>query len=286
MTITSFEARFSGYSGTAGTINLLVDEQNVGTGSLNGLEEITVENTISATGTVLTVTVTDIERGVNCYYISYTIGTNTTVTQTIELFEGWNWVSLYVEFEDAEEAMLAFQEALGGHGIKISAVEDFVTYSEEEGWGATGELEEMTNDQMYMVKVDEDIVVTLEGMPSDPADYTITIYPGWTWIGFPSAEAIAVEDAFADFEAEEGDKIQGVEDYTKFGDDEWGAAGELEEMTPGTGYMYLYHGEDEIELVYSTGAKRAIILTPKNQKRIGDRKSVDFNKSVVKIEKK
>ena len=184
----------------------------------------------------------------------------TNITQTLELTEGWNWVSLYVEFEDAEQALLALEEALGEHGLKISAMDDYTTYEDDE-WGAMGDLEELTNDQMYMVLVDEDIEVEIEGMPSNPADYTITILAdNWTWIGFPSAEALAIEVAFADFEAEDGDKIQGVEDYSKYEDGEWGAMGDLEELTPGQGYMYFYNGTEDQDLVISTGAKMRFAL--------------------------
>ena len=171
--------------------------------------------------------------------------------QTVALSEGWNWVSFYVEFKDPEQALLAFEEALGEHGLKISGVDDFTTYADGE-WGAMGDLEELTNDQMYMVLVDEDIEVTLEGATSNPADYSATIYPGWTWIGFPSAEAIAVEVAFADFEAEEGDKIMGVDGYSIYGDGEWNAMGDLEELTPGQGYMYFSNSEETKPLVFQT----------------------------------
>ena len=76
-TITAFEAKFGGFSGTAGDINLLVGETNVGSGALNASTDVTVTNTTTATGTVLTVTVTNIAKGVKCYYISYTVSTST-----------------------------------------------------------------------------------------------------------------------------------------------------------------------------------------------------------------
>ena len=179
----------------------------------------------------------------------------TTEEQTLHLTAGWNWISLYVEVGDTAEALQMLEAALGEHGLKISAMDDYTTY-EDGKWGAMGDLEELTNGQMYMVLVDEDIEVTLEGIPSNPIDYTITILPNnWTWIGFPSAEAIAVEDAFADFEAEDGDKIQGVEDYTKYEDREWGAMGDLEELTPGQGYMYFSNSTQPKTLVVMTRAK-------------------------------
>jgi hypothetical protein len=70
--ITGFSAMFGGYSNTAGTITLKVDDVTVGTDNLNGTNDVTVSNSTTATGTVLTVTVTDIARGVKCYFISYT----------------------------------------------------------------------------------------------------------------------------------------------------------------------------------------------------------------------
>ena len=70
-TITSMSAKFGGFKGTAGTIALKVGDTTVGTGSLNGSNNVTVNSTSSATGTVLTVTVTGISKGVACYNISY-----------------------------------------------------------------------------------------------------------------------------------------------------------------------------------------------------------------------
>ena len=69
--LTSFEAKFGGNSNTAGNITLKVGETTVGSGSLNGTNDVVVSNTLVASGNTLTVTVTDIARGVKCYYISY-----------------------------------------------------------------------------------------------------------------------------------------------------------------------------------------------------------------------
>lgn len=70
--ITAFSAKFGGFKGTAGTVTLKVGDTAVGTGSLNGTNDITVSSSSSASGKVLTVTVTGISKGVKCYNISYT----------------------------------------------------------------------------------------------------------------------------------------------------------------------------------------------------------------------
>ena len=72
-TIKAFSAKFGGFTSTAGDVTLKVGSTTVGSGSLNGTTDVVVSATNTTTsGTVLTVTVTNIAKGVKCYYISYT----------------------------------------------------------------------------------------------------------------------------------------------------------------------------------------------------------------------
>lgn len=70
--VTSLSAKFGGFKGTAGTIKLSVGSTEVGTGNLSATKDVTVTSTSGASGTQLTVTVTNIAKGVKCYNISYT----------------------------------------------------------------------------------------------------------------------------------------------------------------------------------------------------------------------
>lgn len=70
-TMANISAKFGGFNGTAGTITIKVDDTEIGTGNLNGTNDVTVNSTSSVTGSVITITITDIEKGVKCYYISY-----------------------------------------------------------------------------------------------------------------------------------------------------------------------------------------------------------------------
>ncbi len=76
--IEAFEAKFGGFSGTAGTVSLKVGSTEVGSGNLNGTDDVTVSSTSQASGTTLTVTITGIAKGVKAYYISYKIGVDKT----------------------------------------------------------------------------------------------------------------------------------------------------------------------------------------------------------------
>ncbi len=70
--VTSLSAKFGGFKGTAGTIKLSVGSTEVGTGNLSATKDVTVTSTSGASGTQLTVTVTNIAKGVKCYNITYT----------------------------------------------------------------------------------------------------------------------------------------------------------------------------------------------------------------------
>ena len=172
------------------------------------------------------------------------------VTQSIALTSGWNWFSLPIETDNPEEALLLLEGALGDHALQIKARNAFVNYDDEE-WD--GNLDEISNESMYMIQMAEAYTIELQGTPANPATHTIYIAPGWNWIGFPSTVAIDVEDALADFEAEEGDQLKGRSTFATFEDEEWD--GGLTTLQPGQGYMYYFNGSETKPLIISTGAK-------------------------------
>lgn len=67
--VTSISAKFGGFTDTAGTITLKVGETPVGTGKLNAKKDVTVTSTSTAAGNKVTITVTNIAKGVKCYNI-------------------------------------------------------------------------------------------------------------------------------------------------------------------------------------------------------------------------
>lgn len=67
--VTSISADFGGFKGTTGKVSLKIGEKEVGTGALNGTTNITVKSTSTAAGNKVTITVTNIAKGVKCYNI-------------------------------------------------------------------------------------------------------------------------------------------------------------------------------------------------------------------------
>lgn len=71
--VTSISAKFGGFKETQGTITLKVGDVSVGTGKLegtkNGTDDVIVTNTSTSAGNKVTITVTNIAKGVKCYNI-------------------------------------------------------------------------------------------------------------------------------------------------------------------------------------------------------------------------
>ena len=144
------------------------------------------------------------------------------------------------------------KEGLGDNAIAIEGKDGYTSYEDGEWFGELDEIGLM-NEQSYNIQVSADCTVELQGMPANPADYAITINPGWNWIGFPSAEELEIAVALAEFEAADEDVIDSPLGYTMYDGGEW--FGEIETLVPGVGYMYLYNGDGPTTLVFQTGSK-------------------------------
>lgn len=67
--VTFISAKFGGFKNTAGTVTLKVGEISVGTGALKAKDVVTVTSTSTAADNKVTITVTNIAKGVKCYNI-------------------------------------------------------------------------------------------------------------------------------------------------------------------------------------------------------------------------
>jgi hypothetical protein len=107
--------------------------------------------------------------------------------------------------------------------------------------------------QMYMIIINSDCEITLEGIQVDPAEHPVTITNGPNWIGFPFSESMTVAEAFAEFEAVLGDMIKSKEAYTTYNGTRW--RGALTTLVPGQGYVFNSVASGERTLVFPTSAK-------------------------------
>jgi len=191
----------------------------------------------------------------------------TETSQTFNLTAGWNWISTYIDLNEVD-GLRMLEEALGDYGITIATYGDQAEYVGDGLWIG---LEEYmwTNSEMIMVEVSEDCSVSLGGPVVDPSTVEITVSQGWTWIGYPVASELSIQDALGEFEPEFGDGIANIDGLSEFLG-EWD--GDFATLQPGQGYMY-YTETEGASFFFNNGSKARRTMSFLN---------MDFTKQLVK----
>lgn len=180
-------------------------------------------------------------------------------TQAVALAQGWNWWSTYVE-QDGTNGLEMLETALGHNGLTIKSQNEFVDnyyqYMNEDYW--YGSLESIHNEQSYVLNVSEDCNFILNGIRAMPANHPITIYPNWTWIGYPMATPQAVSTALSGFNPSGDDVIKSQTDYA-FYYEGYGWFPEDFALVPGNGYKYQSNATENKVLTYVSGNRMETI---------------------------
>ena len=72
MKISNFSGVFGGFNGSAGTVNLKVNDTSVANGTISGNNNVTISQTATTNGNTLTITITNISKGIKIFNLSYT----------------------------------------------------------------------------------------------------------------------------------------------------------------------------------------------------------------------
>ena len=155
------------------------------------------------------------------------------VAQAIELTQGWNWWSTYLDItlNDLKAALVAAMP--GATNIVIKSQSNGQTTYNGNTW--RGQLTTLDVTQMYRIKVQTSAELTLTGAPINPAEHPVTITSGTNWIGFPLSENKTLGNAFAGF-AVSGDVVKSQSGLSTFNGTIW--RGGFSSLEPGKGYIY------------------------------------------------
>ncbi len=167
---------------------------------------------------------------------SFTTPELTTIEQPITLNTGSNYVSFYVDIT-MDELKAAIQAAYVGGNVTIKSLNSGQTMYNGARW--RGSLNTLNMSEMYMIVVSDDadaMEISVEGMPIDPASYPINIAAGTTWFAFQLSEPMTVADAFAEFDAVNGDAIKSSGSGQATYNNRW--RGALTTLQPGVGYIF------------------------------------------------
>ena len=206
--------------------------------------------------------------------------------QTLELAQGWNWFSSYIV---AGDLLGQVQNGIGANGIQIkNHAVAFNNYdATHEVW--VGDLTSISLKEMYMVKVNADVELVVNGFIAKPAEQEIEISSKWNWIGYPVTKAMSVNEALAGLGAKEGDIIKAHNGaFTTYIDNEWiemeGASNILNTMEPGNGYMYYSYDGDKKDFVYPTSSSRSAAkanVTAENNHWVANASAFANNMTIV-----
>ncbi|MBR4146673.1 MAG: M6 family metalloprotease domain-containing protein [Bacteroidales bacterium] len=184
--------------------------------------------------------------------IKLSIQVSSTRSQTIALSAGANWFSTYVDIT-LDDLKAALVEALpNATNIVIKSKTQNAKYN---GTTWRGDLT-WDLSKMYLITVESDCEITLEGVPINPADHPATILSGQTnWIAFPVHGEMTLSEAFANFNAIDGDVIKSKTGNARYTGTSWRASG-LTTLEPGKGYLFNSATTTESRtLVFPSGAK-------------------------------
>lgn len=162
----------------------------------------------------------------------------TLQTQQLTMYAGWNWVSFYLDCDD--ELFAALQEGIAQNNTESLIKDMSQNVTLQNGMWAGSNLV-FNNKTMYMILLDTNTTLTLNGLLADPAHCTINIASGWNWIGFPYNQSMPLGTALSGMQPHDGDVIKDMATSATYSGNAW--EGSLTQMEPGKGYMYLNTGD-------------------------------------------
>ena len=170
--------------------------------------------------------------------------TTTTVTQTIALVSGFNWISANVEItlDDLKAALVA---ALPGATITINSQNGGSTTYNGTRW--RGSLNSLDLSQMYMIETTAAGEMTLEGMPIVPSEHPANIFVGNNWIAFPLTQSMTLANAFVGFPVN-GDQVTSQDNGFSTYNNRW--RGTLTTLDPNKGYLYFSASPNDRTLTF------------------------------------
>ena len=218
-----YSARYDGYFVTMDIYGDATDNES----------EVTFRAYDASTGTLYPVVNPDAAVGYapmalqGSYAEPVQLTTDNFIEQTIELKEGWNWMSLYVTADDMSPNAIFAKVA-----DNVEKVKGHIGYAEPQGEnGLGGDLLTMENGKMYSVRMSADCSLRLVG---SRASGEVTLAEGWNWVGY-GQQLASVTDALANMSPMNGDVLKGQQGVAYVDEYEW--AGSLLTMQPGKGYQ-------------------------------------------------
>lgn len=159
---------------------------------------------------------------------------------TLELSEGWNWISHPLRRSVAVDEV-------NGYANRILAQSNQAVLDDKLGW--VGGLTELIPTASYKAYMTQSASYSFYGTFFEEGN-TIALHQGWNWIGYPVNARQSLGAALSGFVPSEGDVMMGRNGIATYENGEW--HGTLTTLTAGEGYMYKSARPNSLK--YSTPA--------------------------------
>lgn len=154
---------------------------------------------------------------------------NTTILN-YNFEKGWNWMSVNVECDELNN-LPALLSPLGTMALSFESKDEELLYN----YSWSGSLASVTPTSMYRLQTRESKQsLSVEGIPVESS--TITINPGWNWIGYTPIEEQSLDMALSSLILSDGDMIKSQNEFAVYDGASW--IGNLKTLKPGLGYQY------------------------------------------------
>ena len=184
--------------------------------------------------------------------VTFTTLEQTAVTQTTTLTAGWNWWSTYLDIT-LDDLKAALVEALPGTNITITTQNGNSTSYNGTRWRGTLNWDA---NQMCIIHTAASAEITLQGMPTNPAENPIVIGQNYNWIVFPLSEETLFTTAFSGFPVVNDDVVISQNgNSATYNGTRWRGSLSTVNLKPGQGYIYKSASSEDRILIFSSGAK-------------------------------
>ena len=160
----------------------------------------------------------------------YRVQLNDHLDLTLDLAEGWNWISSPLDGADMQDAK-KFLAPIQEQTLQLVGTEGML---DADGW--QGSLTTINPKSSYKLQMDASVQHTWQGISVKPENNAIGLQQGNTWLGYLLTAEKPLAEALATIQPSEGDVIKTQDAFAIYQSGNW--HGTLEQMKPGEGCMY------------------------------------------------
>ena len=156
----------------------------------------------------------------------YRVQLNDHLDLTLDLAQGWNWISSPLDGSDMQNAQ-NFLAPIQDQTSQLVGTEGTL---DADGWTT------INPKSSYKLQMDANVQHTWQGITVKPENNAIGLQQGSTWLGYLLTAEKPLAEVLASIQPSEGDVIKTQDAFAIYLAGNW--HGTLEQMKPGEGYLY------------------------------------------------